>query len=72
MDNKKKRADEDKLEDIVEKLEKTLARMESEKMSLEDSYAVFSEGIDLIRRGNGAIDQVEKKMKVLSEENVEL
>ncbi len=71
MDNEKKGKEEDKLEDIMEKLEKTLARLESEKLNLEDSYTLFSEGIDLVRKGNGAIDKVEKKMKVLSEANEE-
>lgn len=62
----KKSEKEEKLEDIMEQLEKVVAKMESEKLSLEDSYTAFSEGIELVMKGNRAIDKVEKQMKVLS------
>ncbi len=53
------------LEEIMEKLSLTVAKLESEKLSLEDSFACFSEGIQLVMKGNQAIDKVEKEMKTL-------
>ena len=46
------------LEEIMEKLSLTVAKLESEKLSLEDSFACFSEGIQLVMKGNQAIDKV--------------
>jgi exodeoxyribonuclease VII small subunit len=60
-----------KLEDIMEKLGNTVAKLESEELSLEDSYAAFSQGMELVMKGNQAIDRVEKQMKVLMENESE-
>ena len=46
----------------------------NDKMTLEESYQAFSEGMKLVKMGNDAIDRVEKKIKVLmmeGEEDVE-
>ena len=61
------RLDEDRLDD-------TVTQMENDKMTLEESYQAFSEGMKLVKMGNDAIDRVEKKIKVLmmeGEEDVE-
>jgi exodeoxyribonuclease VII small subunit len=59
------------LEEIMDKLENTVHKMEQEKLSLEESYQCFSEGMKYVREGNRAIDRVEKKIQVLMEENGE-
>lgn len=59
------------LEEIMEKLEETVMTMEHEKLSLEEAYATFSRGMNLVVEGNKAIDQVEKKVKVLMEQEAE-
>lgn len=59
------------LEEIMEKLDETVQRMETEKLTLEQSYQVFSEGMELVKQGNQAIDKVEKKIQVLMEEENE-
>ena len=59
------------LEEIMDRLDDTVTQMENDKMTLEESYQAFSEGMKL---GNDAIDRVEKKIKVLmmeGEEDVE-
>ena len=62
------------LEEIMDRLDDTVTQMENDKMTLEESYQAFSEGMKLVKMGNDAIDRVEKKIKVLmmeGEEDVE-
>lgn len=59
------------LEEIMDKLAETVRRMEQEKLTLEESYQCFSEGMQYVREGNQAIDKVEKKIQILMEEGVE-
>lgn len=62
------------LEEIMDRLDDTVTQMENDKMTLEESYQTFSEGMKLVKMGNDAIDRVEKKIKVLmmeGEEDVE-
>lgn len=55
------------LEEVMEQLEETVAKMETEKLSLEEAYATFSQGMKLVKLGNQAIDKVEKKIEILME-----
>ncbi len=59
------------LEEIMEKLDDTVNRMENEKLTLEQSYQCFSEGMKLVQEGNRAIDRVEKKIQILMEDEGE-
>ena len=59
------------LEEIMERLDATVTKMEQEKMTLEESYQAFSEGIELVKQGNKAIDRVEKKIQILMAEGEE-
>ena len=51
----------------MKKLDETVGKMEQSELSLEESYRCFSEGMELVREGNKAIDQVEKQILVLME-----
>ena len=42
--------------------------MEEEDISLEDSFRLYHEGIDILKNCNDRIDEVEKKMLILDEE----
>ena len=53
------------LDEIMKELEKKVDRLENEPLSLEESYKVFSEGMELVKQGNSTIDRVEKELKVL-------
>ena len=57
------------LEDIMDKLDQTVRKMEDEKLTLEESYQCFSQGMGLVKAGNEAIDRVEKKIQILMEED---
>ena len=61
----------DNLEEIMEQLNDIVGRLESESMTLEESFQCFSQGINLVAAGNKAIDKVEKKMQILMEEGEE-
>ena len=59
------------LEEIMDKLEDTVRKMDNEKLTLEESYQCFSEGMKYVKEGNEAIDKVEKKIKILMESDEE-
>ena len=49
-------------------LEEAFARLEDEKISLEDSFAQYQKGMQLLKYCNDSIDKVEKKVLVLNGE----
>lgn len=63
-----KKQEELKLEDAFEKLEGTVAALEKDDISLEESFQIYQKGMELLKQCNQAIDQVEKKVLVLNED----
>ena len=59
------------LEEICEKLESTMKKMEEEDISLEESFQLYHQGMDMLKACNDKIDKVEKKMLLLDEEGEE-
>lgn len=55
------------LEQIFDKLEESIAKLEQEDISLEDSFKIYREGMKLIQTCNEKIDKVEKEVLKLSE-----
>ncbi len=55
------------LEEAFLALDETVMRLEQEDISLEESFAEYQKGMDLLRKCNEAIDRVEKKVLVLNE-----
>lgn len=55
-----------KLEEGFLKLEETIAVLEKEDISLEESFQEYQKGMELLKKCNDAIDQVEKKVLVLN------
>ncbi len=55
------------LEENFAQLEETIAQLEAEDISLEEAFAAYSQGMALLKSCNEQIDQVEKKVLVLSE-----
>ena len=45
-----------------------VGRMEAEDISLEESFALYHKGMDLLKSCNDKIDKIEKKMLILDEE----
>ncbi|MCD7837278.1 MAG: exodeoxyribonuclease VII small subunit [Lachnospiraceae bacterium] len=55
------------LEDNFAKLEDTINKLESEDTSLEEAFALYAGGMEILRQCNEQIDKVEKKVLKLSE-----
>ncbi len=58
----------EKLEDMFGQLETVIQDMEKEDVSLEDSFELYNRGMNLLKRCNKAIDEVEKKVVVRDED----
>lgn len=56
------------LEQMFEMLEETVGKMETEELSLEETFRLYYKGMELLKNCNDKIDQVEKKILVLDEE----
>lgn len=56
------------LEEKFAKLEETAARLESEDISLEESFRIYKEGMALLKKCNADIDKVEKQVMQLTGE----
>ncbi len=57
-----------KLEDNFLKIDEVIEKLEAEDISLEDAFAAYSEGMQLLKTCNEQIDRVEKKVLKLSED----
>ena len=56
------------LNEAFAKLEEVTKRLESADISLEESFAVYQEGMQLLKYCNDSIDKVEKKVLMLNGE----
>ena len=56
------------LEQAFLQLEDTISRLESEDITLEESFAAYKEGMELLKHCNDSIDKVEKQVLMLSAE----
>ncbi|MBQ8815220.1 MAG: exodeoxyribonuclease VII small subunit [Lachnospiraceae bacterium] len=57
------------LEESFEQLSQIIHAMEDRDCSLEDSFALYTKGISLIRDCNRRIEQVEKQIEILEGES---
>ncbi len=51
-------------------LDQMVKRLESSETSLEESFRIYQEGMQLLKEVNGTIDRYEKKIQVLSEQGL--
>ncbi|MBQ9420398.1 MAG: exodeoxyribonuclease VII small subunit [Lachnospiraceae bacterium] len=56
------------IEESFARLDAILEQMEDEETGLEDSFKLYEEGLKLIRHAESGIDKVEKKIRILNEE----
>jgi exodeoxyribonuclease VII small subunit len=57
------------LEESFDKIEKIIASLEDEKVTLEESFKLYNEGLKLVKTCNSQIDKVEKQIIVLNQED---
>jgi exodeoxyribonuclease VII small subunit len=50
---------------ILERLRGVVAKLEAGELTLEQSLAVFEEGVKLSRRGNEILDAAERRVEIL-------
>ena len=60
-------AKEQTLEQIFDKLDETIGKLEQEDIPLEESFKLYKEGMKLIKSCNDRIDKVEKEVLKLNE-----
>lgn len=58
---------EQALEEVFGQLDEIVKQLEGEEVSLETSFQLYHEGMDLLKKCNDKIDAVEKKMLILDE-----
>ena len=63
MSEKKK----ENLEEMFKDLEELIGKMENEEISLEQTFDLYNNGMELLKKCNLSIDEVEKKVLVLDE-----
>lgn len=57
---------EQTLEEAFARLDEIAGRLEQKDISLEESFQLYKEGMELLKSCSGKIDQVEKKMLQIS------
>lgn len=63
MTEKKK----ENLEEMFKDLEELIGKMENEEITLEQTFDLYNNGMELLKKCNLSIDEVEKKVLVLDE-----
>ncbi len=54
------------LEETFEKLDGMLERLEDREISLEESFSLYQQGMQLLHKCSEAIDTVEKKIMIMN------
>ena len=63
MSEKKK----ENLEEMFKDLEELIGKMENEEITLEQTFDLYNNGMEILKKCNLSIDEVEKKVLVLDE-----
>lgn len=62
---------EETLEEVFEKLEEVVQKLEADSVSLEDSFQMYYEGMELLKACNNKIETIEKKVMMLDKDGAE-
>ena len=55
------------LEELFAELETITSELEASELPLEEAFAKYRTGMELLREGNAAVDTVEKELQILEE-----
>lgn len=55
------------LENKLDILEETISKMEAEDVSMEESFALYKQGVVMLKECKEEIDRIEKKVLLLNE-----
>ncbi|MEZ3505502.1 MAG: exodeoxyribonuclease VII small subunit [Lachnospiraceae bacterium] len=67
MNNTEQEKQEFSLEESFVQIEEVIAHLETEEITLEESFREYDRGMKLLQRCNDAIDRVEKKVLKINE-----
>ncbi len=68
----KKESKEENFEELMKKLEEITTKLEGDKLSLDESVALFEEGMQVSKKCNSKLEEAEKKITMLINENGEV
>ena len=55
------------MEESFQEMEHILGQLESKEVNLEESFQLYKQGMEYLKHCNDLIDQVEKQVKMLSD-----
>ena len=58
------------IEDNFEQLEDIISKMQSDRITLEQSFELFNKGLSLVQDCNNQIEKIEKQIKIIEEGNI--
>ena len=58
------------IEDNFEQLEDIIAKMQSDRITLEQSFELYNKGLSLVQDCNNQIEKIEKQIKIIEEGNI--
>ncbi|MDE7199424.1 MAG: exodeoxyribonuclease VII small subunit [Lachnospiraceae bacterium] len=67
-ENKAEKEQEISLEDAFAQVEEVIERLETEEITLEESFLAYRQGMELLAKCNETIDRVEKKVLKVNED----
>ncbi len=56
------------IDEKMDRLDEIIEKMEGEEVTLEESFDLYKQGVELVRSCNDAIDRVEKEVLKLNED----
>lgn len=58
------------IEDNFEQLEDIISKMQSDRITLEQSFELYNKGLSLVQDCNNQIDKIEKQIKIIEKGNI--
>ena len=58
------------IEDNFEQLEDIISKMQSDRITLEQSFELYNNGLSLVQDCNNQIEKIEKQIKIIEEGNI--
>ena len=69
-ENNMNNAENGGIEDNFEQLEDIISKMQSDRITLEQSFELYNKGLSLVQDCNNQIDKIEKQIKIIEEGNI--
>lgn len=58
------------IEDNFEQLKDIISKMQSDRITLEQSFELYNKGLSLVQDCNNQIEKIEKQIKIIEEGNI--